>query len=116
MKKLLNLLICLFLIQIASANISSVDPVQNLQPATKSTLHVKALVNYDVCTDQYNNQSQLNEWMFSYMLYQCYEVLQFPYNTYCHSEAVLNWSSAQDVIFEQFMYCQNANAGKAQNQ
>jgi hypothetical protein len=113
MKNILSLFICLVVMQLASAKSLSVDPLDGLQLSIKNNLQASTLVNYDACTDQYNQQSQLNEWMFGYMVYQCYEVLQFPYSTQCHSEAVLNWSSAQDVIFEQFVYCQNGNAGKA---
>lgn len=114
MKLLLTLFLCLAMFKLASAAFSSDARFYASKPEAKERLFITAGETYDACFDQYNNQSQINEWMFGYMLYNCYEVLQFPYSTQCHSEAILNWSSAQDVIFEQFMYCQNGNSGKVQ--
>ncbi|HYE53278.1 MAG TPA: hypothetical protein VD996_00490 [Chitinophagaceae bacterium] len=109
MKRFLCLLVVVSFLQISHA--SALNHERPVQVVVK--LKVPAALVLDACMDQYNAQTAVNNAWLDFMIDNfCYSVYQFPYNTGCHSNAIVSWSQYQDYLFEELVLCQNGNYGK----
>jgi hypothetical protein len=103
MKRFTSFMVALFMFQWLFAS-SAGENVKELVPC---------LFVYDACMEEYEALTSINESAYNSAVASCYEVYQFPYNTQCHSQAIMMWSSYQEQIFDYMVTCQNGNFGRS---